>query len=194
MYKLCATEKSAAQQRQFEAAFLEMLLEVNYDCIKVSEVCRRAGYSRKVFYRLFDQKADILYALIDHTLLDCENYSPDPAVVGAGNLHRFFGYWREQHLLLTALNANQAIGLLTERAIRHVLSEDSLVLKTFGADNSGFGRETVIFFISGVFSLVRDWHESGYRRSIDEMSQLLMSLLSSPPIKSRMPETWERQW
>lgn len=192
MYKLCITEKSAAQQRQFEQTFLEMLLEVSYDSIKISEICRRAGYSRKVFYRLFDLKADVLYALVDHTLLDFENYNPDPAKVGEGNLHRFFGYWKEQHLLLTALSANQAMGLLTERAIRHVLSEDSLVLKTFGAEDSGFGWETVTFILSGVFSLVREWHESGYRRSIDEMSQLLMRLLSTPHIKCHMPDAWEQ--
>lgn len=193
MYKLCVTEKSAAQHQKFEQAFLELLLEVSYDNIRISEVCRRAGYSRKVFYRLFDQKSDVLQALIDHTLLDFENYAPDPAEVGEGNLHRFFGYWKEQHLLLTALGANHGTGLLTERAIRHVLSEDSLVLKTFGADDSGFGRETVVFFISGVFSLVQDWHESGYLRSIDEMSGLLMQLLSTTPIKCRMPDVWNHR-
>lgn len=191
MYTLCATEKDAALQRKFELTFLEMLLEMPYDNIPVSEVCRRAGCSRKVFYRLFEQKTDILIALIDHTLLDFENYVPD-ASVGKGNLHRFFGYWKTQCRLLDALNAQQATGLLTERAICHVLCEDSLVLKTFGAEDSGFSRETVVFFLSGVFALVRDWHASGYKRSIDEMSALLMGLLSTTPIKRHMPQWWNQ--
>lgn len=191
MYTLCATEKDAALQRQFELTFLEMLLETSYDSIPVSEICRRAGCSRKVFYRLFEQKTDILTALIDHTFLDFENYVPEDTI-DKGNLHRFFSYWKSQDRLLKALNAQQAIGLLTERAIRHVLYEDSLVLKTFGAEDNGFARETVVFFLSGVFALVRDWHESGYRRSIDEMSELLMGLLSTTPIKRHMPQWWNR--
>lgn len=190
MYKLCSTEKSAAQQRQLEQAFLDLLLQMPYDDIRISEVCRQAGCSRKVFYRLFENKTDILIALIDQTLLDFENYRPDPAQCGSGNLHRFFAYWKSQHRLLSALSLSQGIGLLTERAIRHVLAEDSLVLKTFGAEESGFARETVIFFLSGVFSLVRDWYEQGYDRSIDEMSAMLMSLLSTEPIKCRMPDVW----
>lgn len=192
MYKLCSTEKSAQQQRQLEQAFLTLLLQMPYDSIRISEVCRQAGCSRKVFYRLFESKTDMMMALIDHTLLDFENYRPDPAVVGKGNLHRFFSYWKSQHRLLSALAMSQGIGLLTERAIRHVLAEDSLVLKTFGAEDSGYGRETVIFFLSGVFSLVRDWYESGYARSVDEMSRMLMNLLSTEPIKCHMPDLWNQ--
>ena len=187
MYKLCSTEKSAAQQRRFTGAFLDLMLQMPYDSITISEICRQAGFSRKVFYRLFDQKADVLYALVDQTLLDYEHYTS--ARTGGGNLHCFFSYWKEQGRLLSALNLNQAAGLLTERAIRHVLREDSLVMKTFCADGQ-YVRETVIFFISGVFSLVRDWHDNGYDRSVEEMSQLLMNLLSTAPIKGRLPEQW----
>ena len=70
MYTLCSTEKTAQQQAVFEKTFLQMLLERNYDDITVSDLCRRAGLSRKIFYRLFERKADVLYSLIDHTLLE----------------------------------------------------------------------------------------------------------------------------
>ena len=190
MYTLCSTKKSADQQRELEQVFLDLLLQMPYDDIRISEICRRAGCSRKVFYRLFESKTDVLLALIDHTLLEFENYAPDTSVVGEGNLHRFFSFWKEQHRLLSALSLSQGIGLLTERAIHHVLSEDILVLKTFGADNGTFGRETVTFLISGIFSLVRIWYESGYQRTIDEMSALLMNLLSTTPVKCDIRECW----
>mgnify|MGYP003299808584 CR=1 FL=1 len=75
MYKLCSTEKSAQQQRQLEQAFLTLLLQMPYDSIRISEVCRQAGCSRKVFYRLFESKTDMMMALIDHTLLDFEQHT-----------------------------------------------------------------------------------------------------------------------
>lgn len=183
MYTLCSTEKSAAQQRKLEQAFLDLLLQMPYDSIRISEICRHAGCSRKVFYRLFENKTDILIALIDHTLLDFNNYCPDSEEIGEDFLYRFFAFWKSQHRLLSALALSQGISLLTERAIRHVLSEDALVLKTFGADNSCYGREVVVFYLSGVFSLIRDWYESGYQRPIGEMSALLKTLLSTTPVK-----------
>jgi len=187
MYTLCSTEKTAQQQRQFERVFLQMLLEGDYDSITISDLCRKAGLSRKIFYRLFEKKADVLYGLIDHTLMECSGYTPDESV-GPGELHRFFAFWRAQEDLLDALLKHQNSSLLTDRAIRHVLNEDSAIVHTFGADAGKFGYETMLFYLSGIFSLVLTWHRQGYSHSIDEMSKLLMDLLSTQAIKNPMNE------
>ena len=49
MYTLCVTEKTVQQQERFEQVFLQMLLENYYDEITISDLCRRAGLSRKIF-------------------------------------------------------------------------------------------------------------------------------------------------
>lgn len=183
MYKLCTTENSARQQRQFEATLATLLLEMPYDSITISELCRRAGLSRKTFYRLFVQKADVLCALLDHTFLDFENYQPDVSVVGQGEMHRFLAYWKEQKQLLDALTISLTSSLLAERAVLHVMKEDHTVRHSFVADSTPCCRETIVFFITGLFALVLDWHHQGYERCIDEMAQLLMSLLTTPPVK-----------
>ncbi len=182
MYTLCITEKTAQQQQTFEQTFLQMLLESNYDDITISDLCRRAGLSRKIFYRLFSRKSDVLYSLIDHALLDSNNYEPDPSV-GPGELHRFFAYWKTQENLLDALLKHQNSSLLTDRAVRFALNEDTTMVHAFGADEGRFGFETVVFYLSGIFSLVLTWHLQGYNHSIDEMSQLMMDILMSPVIK-----------
>ena len=74
--------------------------------------------------------------------------------------------------------------LLTDRAIRHVLNEDSGIVHTFGADAGHYGFETMVFCMTGIFSLVLTWHIQGYSHSINEMSRLLMDLLSTTPIKN----------
>lgn len=187
MYTLCTTEKTALQQKQFEQTFLHMLLEDDYDNITISDLCRKAGLSRKIFYRLFEKKADVLYALIDHTLLEGQSYVPDESV-GPGELHRFFAFWKSQKNLLDALLKHQNSHMLTDRAIRHIVRENSDILHTFGADIGFFQTETILFYISGIFSLVLVWHQQGYNHSIDEMSQLLMNLLSNAAIKHPQPE------
>ena len=182
MYTLCTTEKTAQQQKQFEQAFLQMLLESHYDDITISDLCRRAGLTRKMFYRLFTKKADVLYSLIDHALLDGNNFEPDPSV-GPGELHRFFAYWKSQEDLLDALVKHQNGSLLTDRAVRFALNEDTTLVHAFGADEGRFGFETVVFYLTGIFSLVLTWHSQGYNHSIDDMSQLMKDILTSPVVK-----------
>ena len=187
------TEKTASQQRQFEAAFLALSQEMPYDDITISEVCRRAGLSRKIFYRLFEKKADVLYALLDHTLLDSESYQPDPSV-GDGGLHQFFAFWREQKALLDMLKMNQNGALLTDRAIRHILTENTQVQHWFGLDSVKYSREALLFYISGIFALILNWHDQGYSQSIDELSEVMMYLMMTPPVKHPVmstPGIWE---
>lgn len=185
MYTLCSTEKTALQQRQFERAFLMLSQEIPYDDITISELCRRAGLSRKIFYRLFERKADILYALLDHTILDLQTYQPDPAA-GTGGLHRFLAFWRDQKPLLDVLKQNKTSSLLTEAAIRHILREGSEFSTLLGLNDSLYGREALLFYISGIFALVLNWHDQDYSQSIDELSAALMYLLAVPPIKHPM--------
>lgn len=185
MYRNCVTEKSALHQRLFEAAFLDILAETSYDDITVTQICKQAGLSRKIYYTLFEKKKDVFYALLDHTLMDFQSYQPDPAV-GTGGLHRFFGFWQEQKKLLDALEKEQSSSILTERAVRHVIAEGSMAGYCFDTISSEFGRESVKFYISGLFALLLDWHKQGYDKSIDEMSRLLMYLMMPPPLKNTL--------
>lgn len=182
MYTLCSTEKTAQQQQKFEQTFLQMLLEGHYDEITISDLCRRAGLTRKMFYRLFGKKSDVLFSLIDHTLLEASQFVPDESV-GPGELHRFFAYWRSQSDLLDALLKHQNSSLLSDRAVRFALNEDTTMVHAFGADENRFGYEMVVFYITGIFSLVLTWHSHGYNHSIDEMAQLMMDILMNPVIK-----------
>ena len=190
MYRLCTTERSAQQQRRIEATLVELMLEEDYENITVSEICLKCGLSRKVFYRLFDKKNDVLDAMLDHIFLDFMVYEPN-ASVGAGGLHAFFAFWVEQKALLDALEKNELDYLLTERALTFIFAEDAERLRHFGADIDEFGREIMLFYVSGLFSLVYDWHDHGYDKSVDQMCTLIMKLFSSAAIKSgNPPENW----
>lgn len=182
MYKLCATEKSVHQQREFETALLALLQTMPYEDITISGLCQKAGYSRKVFYRQFEKKGDVLLALLDHTFQDFFTYEPD-ASVGEGGLHRFFGFWKEQKPLLDVLKANGLSALLSERALAQILYDNPEFLRRFGDGSNTFGREIMVFFLSGLFSLVMDWHDHNYEASIDKMSNMMMSMLYNRSIR-----------
>ena len=179
MYTLCTTEKTAQQQLQFEQTFLQMLLEVYYDEITISDLCRRAGLSRKIFYRLYEKKADVLYSLIDRTLMESDSFVPDESV-GPGELHRFLAFWQYKKDLLDALQRNQNSSLLTDRAIRFALREEGSPVRSFGADEIKGSYESIVFYMTGMFSLLLLWHGQGFTSSIDEMATVMMDLLTTP--------------
>ena len=182
MYAQCSSAKSVQQQRKFEKCMLDALAQQDYDHISVSGLCRDAGLSRKVFYRLFDTKADVIYAMVDHVIIDETFYTPDESE-GTGDLHRFFGYWKSQSYFLDVLQKNHISHLVTDRCISHIFRESPEVHHVFGTANMDYPREAIIFYLSGMFTLVLDWHRHGFQYSIDEMSKITMGLLSIPPVK-----------
>lgn len=179
MYTLCTTEKTAMQQKQFEQTFLQMLLEDDYDNITISDLCRKAGLSRKIFYRLYEKKSDLMYSMIDRALMESDSYVPDPSV-GPGEFHRFFAFWQYKKDLLDALLKHQNSSLLTDRAIRFAMREMGSPVRKFGTEKEKGSYEAIVFYLSGIFSLLLVWHAQGYDKSIDEMSALMMDILTNP--------------
>lgn len=182
MYRKCTTEKSTFQQRTFEHCMLKAMLEKEYDEISISSLCRDAGLSRKTFYRLFDSKADVIFSMVDHAFLDAHNFVPDPSIK-PGGLHHFFAFWKSRKPLLDALSKHSCISFLMDRATAFITNEESDLLHCLGADQEN-GQEILLFTLNAIFALVISWYSSGYERSIDEMSELLMKLLTTPMVKS----------
>ena len=184
MYRQCSTAKSAQQQRKFAETMMHLMIHQAYDTISISQLCREAGLSRKTFYRLFESKADVLYALVDQRIIDAASYVPAPGEKDGG-LHRFFGYWHSEKEFLDSLAANHISTLLTQRAILYTMKEAPDCRHMFGSDVEKNSWETMIFYLSGMFALVLDWHEHDFTRHIDELCDLCMQLLTTPPIKNR---------
>ena len=183
MYLKCSTERSAANQRVLERHLLKFMLQIPFEQISISALCQDAGISRKTFYRLFESKADVLLALMDHTLLDYESFRPDPSV-SPGEIHRFLAFWQEHKPLLDALHLNHASSIVTDRALLHIINENPDMVQMFCDAEAKYPQEMMRFYISGLFSLVLEWHHSGYQRSIDEMSEIIGILLRKSPVAS----------
>lgn len=181
MYLNCTTEKSAAYQRMLEKCMMDFMQNTLVEDISISSLCQHTGISRKTFYRLFSSKSDVILAMLDHTILDFESFTPDPSV-GPGEIHRFVAFWRTQEALLDALAFNHCSALLLDRALLHVLSEAPESVHYFGAFKMPYKREMMLFYINGLMSLILDWHKSGFNRSIEDMCQLIRTLLKKVPV------------
>lgn len=186
MYRHCTTEKTAAQQRLFERTLLETTKEQPYQDISVSQLCQLSGLSRKTFYRLFENKEDVLVALIDHTIMEYEYFDGPSDSIGRDILNEpmnFFAFWRCHKTLLDILNETNKTALLLERTVDHILREQREVRAHFGVDQEPYAEDALLFYISGMMSLVIRWYQSGFARPESEMADLLNRLLYAPPVK-----------
>ena len=176
MYRKCVTEVSVQHQKQVEEALLELMQKMPYEDISVTQLCQTAGVSRRVFYHLFNNKTGALYAMIDHIILESDHYDPhirDQAL-------RFFRYWKDHRHLLDALQENQLTGLLLERMIENVMSEDYDLrywLKINGWEQE---KDVILFHLSGIMGLVYRWYYSGFRETPEEMAALLKKIMTTP--------------
>lgn len=174
MYRKCATEISAQHQKQVTQALQELMQKMPFEEITVTQLCRAAGITRRVFYHLFSNKTGALQALVDNKILDAESYGSDIA----NDLVRFFCYWRGQKPFLDALGENGISGLLLERMIHIALTEDHDLrywLQRHGWSNNS--TEVIVFGLSGLVGLVYSWYYSGYRKTPEEMAALVEQIL-----------------
>ena len=188
MYKLCKTEQSAQRQRQLEIGLLTAMRTKRYEEITISDLCEQMGIPRKSFYRYFSSKDGALHALIDHTLMDFEQYTALPSASALGNapqdLRLFFEFWQQHRQLLEALDRSGLSGVLVQRAISQAQSEHVLPRYQTTREERLIQSHAITFCICGLMSMVTRWHRSGYAGTPAEMAQIAATLLTKPLIQT----------
>lgn len=184
MYRSCTTQKTADQQRALSETLLRLCQHQPYGSVTVCHLCEAAGFSRKVFYRLFDGKEDVLVFLIDRALT---GYIPLPCISqweghAAKGLVSLCAYWRGQKPLLDLLAREGRMGLLVERSVQQNLAPGSDALKWLDADASPYREEILVYYLSGLLGLLIRWYQTGFARSDAELSALMYTLLTHTPV------------
>lgn len=189
MYKRCVTEQSARRQRALEAGLLAAMSSHRYEDISISELCDAMGVPRKSFYRYFSSKEGALYALIDHTLMDFagEVFEPD---IGAAmdTLERFFIFWRERSQLLSALERSGLGAILMHRCITRAMQEDIVTNKIMLLHSELKKEYVVMFLVTGLISLVLQWHHDDYRDTPRHMALTAAHLITQPMVSVNWPK------
>ena len=183
MYKLCKTEQSALRQRQIEDGLLAEMLAKRYEDITVSDLCARLEIPRKAFYRYFSGKDGALYALIDHVMLDYQDFELENKAKGPQTPLEYMEgvcrYWMGCKSLLDALERSAMSGLLIQRAIVHTRNMDSYpqFLRTAEKQLQEYGT---MFATCGIMTMMIQWHQDGYTQSTTQMAELMVRLLGQP--------------
>ena len=189
MYKQCRSEQSAARQRQLEQGLLRAMLSQRYDDISVSDLCDAMQIPRKAFYRYFSSKDGALFALLDHTML--EFFTGSNRSTGSGSaledLRQFFLFWHKHRDLLAALERSQLSGMMMERAAI-LAKQERLMPKKILSWSIDLQAVAMSFAISGLMSMVFQWHRQNYSISPEEITRVATVLLTKPLLSADPPD------
>lgn len=158
-------------------ALFTLLREKDYGDITISEVCAKAGLTRKTFYRDFDSLDDVVdfavYARISEYIAN-----PHPSSFQE-YVYRFFAFCAERKEVL-ALFEKQHIYHLFVRSVATYLTE-STYLKNL-AISAGFNSENRDYFWKSLVqeecAFVEVWIQRGFRETPEELVHLNVQLLS----------------
>ena len=184
MYKLCKTEQSAKRQRQLENGLLKAMLQHQYEEISISDLCEQMEVPRKSFYRYFSSKDGALYALIDHTLMEFENFDKKEYLSEKRTLQRdmerFFRFWQHHSDLLSALEKSGLSGMLVQRSTDYALAELVFSSRFLPNEDRNSQNSVVVFAVCGLLTMVLRWHKDGYQTPIRQLAALSERLLTHP--------------
>ena len=184
MYKFCKTEQSFRRQRELEKGLLEMMERQSFEEISVSDLCDRLGIPRKSFYRYFSSKEGALYALLDHTLMEFYDTGSIEGLRGgtpAGDLERFFAFWKSHKNLIDAVQRSNLEGMLVERAVT-LAKREELMPGYVRVWEDTLKDVAMGFVVCGLMSMVFQWHKEGYRLSAELVAEAAVRMLSQPLI------------
>lgn len=186
MYKLCKTERSTKRQRYIAQKMQEMLYHQSFDEITVKALCEYAGVPRKAFYRYFESKKDILYALADLWLYDLainqpasERNGPLPMSVALENLLNMF---RRNQELTDALQRDGLTEVFFGYLIEQVFITCNGVQHFTVQDSPIQLRQSTMFICGGLITVIVDWLNRSCSESGTELAATIETLLTNPLI------------
>ena len=167
--------------RQLTESLFTCLQSEPLENITVTEICQRAGLTRRTFYRNCREKKDlVLYAcdgLVEQLVAGVDYSSSD-----AWALYRnFFAYWYEHRVFLGCVYRRGLFDLFADRFISicnrrqpFPLQEEALSRRP---DPEGARRFNNSFLLGGLTRMLYAWAEEDFRTGVEELVRSILFLL-----------------
>lgn len=166
-------------QRALQQALIDLIIEHTYESVTVRSIAERAGVGTKTFYRHYQDKEALLYAILGDMLMEGQTLFLPPTSPAAAeqNTINLFRYAERYADLFRVLLRSPVAETLIQPLIDFGLAEGH---RFFGG--SGTPDELVAYhFVTSMLHLVRWWLEYGRPQySPDQMAEYANRLLIRP--------------
>lgn len=172
------TGKVTETQMLIINAFFELLEDMAYEDISVSEICSRAQVARKTFYNNFKAKDDIVGMSVDYFFDNWEALSNLRTTDIRAVYRSAFDFIDGNKQLFTLLY-NRGLFRLAESKLVAYCAEKW----PGGAEDCAIGASFKNYYIPAMIaafiSIVKTWIDSGFKESVDTLVGLADALIIS---------------
>ncbi|SFM50439.1 transcriptional regulator, TetR family [Paenibacillus sp. 1_12] len=144
-------------------AFVELMVEKDFDHITIQDISDRADLSRKTFYLHYLDKFNLLDKLIEEHINElreiCEPASDMNAV--EGNIS-WFEYFEQNYVFFSAMLASKGAPFFRSRFLKFVVEDIKHSWDMIEGKKSGINEDIILqFFAPAYVGLVEWWFTNG---------------------------------
>lgn len=169
-------------KQKVEQSLKELLLEMPYDAISVSLVCKRAAVSRKTFYGYFHSKEDVVESYFERTVIEplqslndiLGHLSVDALsdLVHEKMYHSLFAD-REYYMRLVGNGLGEAGGVFVRAVTNAVFKWNSAVIDSITESEPAWSKDYIgYFFASSQAMFMKKWIQEGMVVSPEDIAKL----------------------
>ncbi len=164
MYMNRTNRRIAEESRQkFATALFELMKVYKYTEITVTQLAQEAELSRKTFYRLFNDKDEVLKQHFDTLYAECLSEIRQRGVRHYWDLvGLYFDFWESRKEILFLLGKNDLLPRLFEYVYRHA---ETIFVAVRTSEKAKEFSEPLPFLLAysvgGMHSMLIKWVESG---------------------------------
>lgn len=160
------------------AAMFELLEQMPFAQISITELCARAGVTRKTFYSNFTDKKAVVERLVDRVFFE-STQKMNLATVGAKKVYL---YWYEYILCTREFSLiffdDDLFPFITGKIREFVETELAQTLHNAASFDPLLSEYYLGFTAAGIASVMREWMKNGCVTPAKTMASLTAKLLS----------------
>ncbi len=149
-------------KQQFAMALFSLMKVYKYTEITVTQLAQEANLSRKTFYRLFNDKNDVLKQLFDTLFFDFFSEIKERGIKHYWDLVQvYFDFWESRKEILLLLSKNDLMPIMFEYVYRN--SEKIFILVRTSEKAEAFNEllpYLLAYSVGGMHSMLIKWVES----------------------------------
>lgn len=180
---LCSGTVAYRRQIQIEDCLFENMQDMPYDTIRVADLCRQVGISRKAFYNYYRDKEACLRAYISRAIRDSLLYTTTRLSGDATSLERtvvLLDYWEKHRTFWDVLVRERLVYLMEEESRHCIRREESSALKQMNTPEIISDEDILACYVNLHITLILQWHGRNFQPGAEEMAKKLMRLTYEP--------------
>ncbi len=189
-------EKCGKRQQQsirlIEEAFCYLLEQISYEEINIAMICRQATVSRSTFYRLFQNKKEVLISVLARktreTTAMYERVITSGASEGQQELYQsylgFFNYWYHCKELLVFFETDHLFELFWEVYTQNYTNTTTDRVIAENEDTEAFGYYYLRLIAVDLITALHLWQSNGFQESPEQLANIMVQIRKVQQIPS----------